>query len=210
MAPDLVLMDCQMPVLDGYQASMQIRRWEAENGRPHLTIVALTASAFEDDRQHCLDAGMDDFLTKPIAIEKLMATLAHWLAAGAAGIVPASQTTITPPRDALPVFEEKTLLAQLGGNREMAAMIMKSANGDIPVTFNRLEQSISADNLKDAQRLLHTLKGLAAQIGATRFARHLKEAEDRIKAGTLPDSAAVAALRQDYQALLDTLPEWLR
>jgi PAS domain S-box-containing protein len=211
MAPDLVLMDCQMPVLDGYQASMQIRRWEAENGRPHLTIVALTASAFEDDRQHCLDAGMDDFLTKPIAIEKLTATLGHWLASGSAIIeVVAAAAASTPREDDFPVFEEKTLLAQLSGNRELAGMVMQSATQDIPVTFDQLEQAIGSNNLKDAQRLLHTLKGLAAQIGATRFNLHLKEAEDRLKAGIPPDNAAVAALRQDYQALLDTLPEWLR
>ena len=210
IAPDLVLMDCQMPVLDGYQATRRIRQWESENARPRLTIVALTASAFEDDRQNCLDVGMDDFLTKPIAIEKLMATLGHWLAGGTAGLVPATQTTTTPQEDSFPVFDEKTLLAQLGGNRELAAMIMQSAMQDIPVTFDRLEQAISSAILTDAQRLIHTLKGLAAQIGATRFGQHLKETEDRLKAGTLPDSVAVAALRQDYQALLDTLPEWLR
>ncbi len=208
IAPDLVLMDCQMPILDGYQATMQIRRWETENARPHLTIVALTASAFEDDRQHCLDAGMDDFLTKPIAIEKLMATLAHWLAGDneRAEVAKAS----APRQNDLPVFDEKTLLAQLGGNREMAAMVMQSATQDIPAYFDQLAQAIDSGVLKDAQRLLHTLKGLAAQIGATRFARRLKETEDRMKAGTLPDSAAVAALQQDYQALLDTLPEWLQ
>jgi PAS domain S-box-containing protein len=210
IAPDLVLMDCQMPVLDGYQATRQIRRWETEHARPHLTIVALTASAFEDDRQNCLDAGMDDFLTKPIAIEKLTAALVHWLAGDAAGGAAASQTTITPREDNLPVFEEKTLLAQLGGNRELAGIVMQSATQDIPESFDRLAQAVSSDSLKDAERPLHTLKGLAIQIGATRFARRLKETEGRLKAGTLPDSAVVAALRQDYQALLDTLPEWLR
>jgi PAS domain S-box-containing protein len=210
ITPDLVLMDCQMPVLDGYQATRQIRRWETENARPHLSIVALTASAYEDDRQHCLDAGMDDFLTKPIAIEQLMETLGHWLAGQrvTAEAVAAAEAS-APREDDFPVFEEKTLLAQLGGHREMAAMVMQSATQDIPVTFERLEQAIGGDNVKDAQRLLHTLKGLAAQIGATRFSRRAKKIEDRLKAGTLPDSVAMATLRQDYQALIDTLPEWL-
>ena len=209
ITPDLVLMDCQMPVLDGYQATMQIRCWETENARPRLTIVALTASAYEEDRQHCLDAGMDDFLTKPIAIEKLMATLVHWLA-GSSSMAEAAAVAVTPQQNGLPVFDEKTLLAQLGGDRELAAIVMQSATQDIPVSFDRLEQAIGSAILTDAQRLIHTLKGLAAQIGATRFGQHLKETEDRLKAGTLPDSAAVAALRQDYQALLDTLPEWLQ
>jgi PAS domain S-box-containing protein len=209
MAADLVLMDCQMPILDGYQATRRIRHWEAEHDRPRLTIVALTASAYEDDRQNCLDAGMDDFLTKPIAIEKLMATLEHWLAGdrGLAGAAKAS--AITPEKDELPVFDEKTLLAQLGGSRELATMVMQSATQDIAATFDRLDQAIGSDNPKDAQRLLHTLKGLAAQIGATRFNHHAKETEDRLKAGTLPDNTTMAALRQDYQALVARLPEWL-
>ena len=210
ITPDLVLMDCQMPVLDGYQATMQIRRWETENARPRLTIVALTASAFEDDRQHCLDAGMDDFLTKPIAIEKLTATLEHWLGSGSTTVEAAAVAAASAPQqEGPPVFDEKTLLAQLGGNRDLARVIMQSATQDIPVYFNQLDQALGSGTLKDAQRMIHTLKGLAAQIGAARFVRRLKETEDCVKAGTLPDSAAAAALRQDYQALVDILPEWL-
>ncbi|MFN8635128.1 MAG: ATP-binding protein [Chloroflexota bacterium] len=79
---DLVLMDCQMPTMDGYHASMAIRAWEAERaviGSPHLPIVALTASATDQDRRRCLDAGMDDFLTKPCHVDELGHTLARWL-----------------------------------------------------------------------------------------------------------------------------------
>ena len=76
--PDLVLMDCQMPVLDGYQATRQIRQWEQQQGSARLPIVALTASAYDEDREHCLEAGMDDFLTKPLAVPALEAALAKW------------------------------------------------------------------------------------------------------------------------------------
>ena len=62
--PDLVLMDLNMPVMDGDDATKQIRQWEHDNNRPHLHIIALTADAYEEDRQHCLAVGMDDFLTK--------------------------------------------------------------------------------------------------------------------------------------------------
>ena len=79
MAPDLVLMDCEMPVMDGFAATERIRAWEAETGRPRLAIVALTAAAFEEDRERCLDAGMDDFLTKPLAVDKLTTSLSRWL-----------------------------------------------------------------------------------------------------------------------------------
>ncbi len=76
---DLILMDLEMPVLDGYQATLQIRQREAATGLAHLPIIALTASAFAEDRQRCLEAGMDDVLTKPIALNILTATLQQWL-----------------------------------------------------------------------------------------------------------------------------------
>ena len=79
MRPDLVLMDVQMPVMDGMQATAAIRQWERETGKAHLPIVALTAGAFEEDRQQCLTAGMDDFLAKPVNLNDLLKMLAKWL-----------------------------------------------------------------------------------------------------------------------------------
>ena len=76
---DLMLMDLHMPVMDGYVATEKIRQWEADSQKPRLPIIALTADAFEEDRQHCLAVGMDDFLTKPIALAALKLALARWL-----------------------------------------------------------------------------------------------------------------------------------
>ncbi len=77
--PDLILMDLHMPVMDGYSATEQIRQWERDNNRPRLPIIALTADAYEEDRQHCRAVGMDDFLTKPIALDALKSALYKWL-----------------------------------------------------------------------------------------------------------------------------------
>jgi signal transduction histidine kinase/DNA-binding response OmpR family regulator len=77
--PDLVLMDVQMPVMDGFTATERIRKWEQESRQSHLPIVALTAGAFEEDRQHAIACGMDDFLTKPIAFDALRIALSRWL-----------------------------------------------------------------------------------------------------------------------------------
>ncbi|MCB9701653.1 MAG: response regulator [Myxococcales bacterium] len=77
--PRLILMDCQMPVMDGYSATVELRRREREGGRARVPVIALTASAFESDREGCLAAGMDDFLTKPLALEELGAALQRWL-----------------------------------------------------------------------------------------------------------------------------------
>ncbi len=77
--PDVVLMDLHMPVMDGYVATLQLRRQEQLSGRKRVPVIALTADAFEDDRLHCLAVGMDDFLTKPVALESLRLALAKWL-----------------------------------------------------------------------------------------------------------------------------------
>jgi PAS domain S-box-containing protein len=77
--PDLVLMDCQMPGMDGFEATARIRSWEAEHGQPRLPIVALTASVYPEDRDQCLSAGMDDFLAKPVNMARLREVLDKWL-----------------------------------------------------------------------------------------------------------------------------------
>jgi len=77
--PDLVLMDLNMPVMDGYSATEQIRQRERGNNRPRLPIIALTADAYEEDRQRCMTVGMDDFLTKPILFDALQSALQKWL-----------------------------------------------------------------------------------------------------------------------------------
>jgi len=72
-------MDVQMPIMDGLTATELIRLWQADHGKPRLPIVALTAGAFEENRQQCLDSGMHDFLVKTLDIQKLQAMLTHWL-----------------------------------------------------------------------------------------------------------------------------------
>lgn len=76
---DLILMDCQMPVMSGFEATERIRAWEREQGLARLPIVALTAGAFEGDRDHCLRAGMDDFVTKPVDFVQLPEVIGKWL-----------------------------------------------------------------------------------------------------------------------------------
>jgi CheY-like chemotaxis protein len=79
---DLVLMDCQMPVMDGYAATRALRALEKETGGKHLTVVALTANAMQGDSDSCLTVGMDDYLSKPFTIQRLGDMLAKWLPAG--------------------------------------------------------------------------------------------------------------------------------
>jgi CheY-like chemotaxis protein len=77
--PDLVLMDLNMPIMDGDDATERLREWERANKLPRLPVIALTADAYKEDRQHCLDVGMNDFLTKPIVLDALQSALYKWL-----------------------------------------------------------------------------------------------------------------------------------
>ena len=83
LRPDLILMDCQMPVMDGFDATRLIREYETSRRLPRLPIVALTAGAFAEDRDRCLESGMDDFLAKPLKLDELLSILGHWEQGGA-------------------------------------------------------------------------------------------------------------------------------
>jgi PAS domain S-box-containing protein len=167
---DLILMDVQMPVLDGYAATAQIRQMEAERGEPRRTIVALTADAFAEDREHCLRAGMDDFLAKPIDIDQLTAILQHWLAPQREADIAPTAPPATVSTAHRPVFDEQALLASLGGNAGLARVIIDSAMDDLPRYFDQLEQSIATGDTLIAKRVVHTMKSLAAQIGGKALA----------------------------------------
>ena len=98
-----------MPVMDGYTATLQIREWESTHGRGRLPIVALTADAFEEDRQRCLSVGMDDFLVKPIDISALKKTLGHWLTTETSA---QSETSATPAIELMDRRRYETLLSE--------------------------------------------------------------------------------------------------
>ncbi len=77
--PDLILMDLNMPVMDGYTATERMRQWELKHQQSHLPIIALTGDAYPEDRQRCLKVGMNDFLTKPVMLDALISALTRWL-----------------------------------------------------------------------------------------------------------------------------------
>jgi signal transduction histidine kinase/CheY-like chemotaxis protein len=214
---DLILMDVQMPVMDGIAATERIRQRERAQGEPHRTIVALTANAFAEDRERCLMAGMDDFLTKPIDIAALSGLLSHWLAPQATPAtakptaVEAASATADAPADAvlpMPTFAVTALLKPLGGNCELARLIVDSVLNDFPAYFAQLEVAVEAADWKTAERHMHTMKGLAAQVGGQELARLMRAADDRLKRGEVLDADTLAPLQTEYVILAAALRQW--
>lgn len=199
----VVLMDCRMPGMDGFEATRRIRRHETTNGLRRTPIIALTADARDGDRASCLAAGMDDYMTKPLDLDDLARMLNRWV----------SGTQSQPPRVTV-VLADSALarIRELQGPgdpdllTEMIEAFLESAPG-------HLAQIADALAREDAERLAdgaHTLKGGAAYLGAKELQQVCLELELRGKSGVLAGSdALVAALRtileQTREALLDEL-----
>jgi len=208
--PDLVLMDIQMPVMDGYTATQKIRQWEVDNGRPRTPIIALTADAYAEDRQRCLATGMDDFLTKPLDIRQLLLTLSTWLNRdpGLANGVTGDSAAARHGEEA--VFDEQLMLEQIGGDRKLARTLFASATEDLRNDMDRLAQSIASGDGKSAQRAAHTMKGLAAQFGGIRFSKLMIAADVRLKRGEQIEARELAQMRAGCAELIDEMLAWTR
>ncbi|KAB2928112.1 MAG: response regulator [Dechloromonas sp.] len=182
-AVDLVLMDCQMPVMDGYEASRRIR---SELGKTTLPIIAMTANALASDRERCLAAGMNDHVAKPIDVAILQATLARWL--GTPG-TPAAPLAAAEPKAAPADIDTQAALARLGQNRALHARLCDRFRDSQADVVDRLRTAIASGDREGAILIAHTLRGLAGNLGGNRLAAQAGELEN--------------ALRQDASALTD-------
>jgi len=193
--PALVLMDCQMPVMDGFAATRAIREGEDDGSR--LAIVAMTAFAMEGDRERCIAAGMDDYIAKPMAIDALAALLGRWLA-GTGAVVPA---TVEADMDAdgpvslalLRELEDELGPEELG---ELLAVLRRQ----VPSTLAEMRGRVAAGDLHGLGRLAHGLCGAAGNLGAQRLSRQLRAVEEacRTPGAQAPDEHAIAALERSY------------
>jgi signal transduction histidine kinase/DNA-binding response OmpR family regulator len=161
----LVLMDCQMPVMDGFEATRRIREAESERGSGRrLPIVAMTANAMEGDRERCLAAGMDDYLPKPVRSDALAAMLRRYL--------PAEQ-------DVPAVLDPARLEELFGDDADMRRSLLCSfCEGTLPM-LRQLDAALADDRRDEADRIAHQLLGSSANLGAREMeqaARTLRQA----------------------------------
>lgn len=226
---DLVLMDLQMPEMDGYEAARIIRK---EPRHSIMPIVAMTAHAMVDERDKCLAVGMNDHISKPIEVDKFFATLSRWVSPkeplraaretakpyAAPADAPAAQASATGPGDApaprpdirtfeLPGFETEKALFRLGNNERLYRKLLKQFLDFYGDSEKEYQDALAAGDHTGAERVAHTLKGLAGSIGAVALASDAGYLEASFKAN---DEAVSAALAEKCFATLREVQGVLR
>jgi signal transduction histidine kinase/CheY-like chemotaxis protein/HPt (histidine-containing phosphotransfer) domain-containing protein len=227
---DAVLMDCQMPVMDGYNATRTIRRLEAEGARAgHIAVVAMTANAMAGDREKCLAAGMDDYMSKPLNRALLEQMLRRWLPTGSktqgtpvAAVAPATRTaaaaTARPggvaPNAAgrAPAAYAEVDRAQAAVNAEVIQDLVEMMGSeftdlvrvyleDTPRSIAQLEKAAQTNSLEGLIAPSHSLKSTSANLGAISLSEMAKRIEHGARSGHLPGEAVllVAELGAEFR-----------
>ena len=184
----LVLMDCQMPEMDGYEATRLIRDPTSKVRAHDIPVIAMTAYAMQGDRERCLGAGMDDYIAKPVQPKELAEALERWL--GPAEIAP------PPPAPAAPasadsVFNQAELLQRLMGDEEMARNICRSYLQEASRRVTDLEDALARSDIPAATRHAHSLKGSSANLGAQIVRETAAQMEESLKSGDVPGTVAL-------------------
>ena len=177
---DLILMDCQMPVMDGLKATEYIRSWELLEDQPPTPIVALTANAFEADRERCLAAGMNDYLSKPFDMEQLRRMLCRWLQ-----LASTSDTQAHRPEDdpntlhgVLDQSHLQSIGAKQPGRPDLLQRIITIYLETAPGQVAELRVAIGRQDLETAGNIAHSLKSSSANVGAAGLADLCRRLED--------------------------------
>ena len=197
VAYDLVFMDCQMPVMDGYTATRCIRDGNSKVRDHAIPIIAMTANAMRGDREVCLAAGMDDYIAKPVDLTELRKQLERWLPSrchrGAAETPVATRGAETPASTTIdesgasdtPVFSRAAMSERLMGDEALMRAVAEAFLGDMPEQIGRLKASVAADDVQQATDQAHKIKGAAANVGGMALSAVAKDMERAGKAGDL-------------------------
>jgi signal transduction histidine kinase/HPt (histidine-containing phosphotransfer) domain-containing protein len=189
---DVVLMDLQMPVMDGISATKAIRQ---QLMLTHLPIVAMTANAMASDREECINAGMNDHIGKPFELAQLIQVILQW---SGTHKQPSTTTLPTHKIDSLDTIAQRPLsqidlnaaIARMGGNRDLYARMLPKFSANLDALPERLETLLNANDFTAIAKELHTLKGLAGTMGFTALFEYAATAEKHFKAEIGPVEAS--------------------
>ncbi|MEI8393184.1 MAG: ATP-binding protein [Rhodospirillaceae bacterium] len=194
----MLLTDCHMPEMDGFQLTAEIRKLEAaDEDRPRLPIVALTADAMSEAAQHCLAVGMDGYLTKPIDSRALTAALESRLPVAAALRRPASSATekkVTAPSFDPAIFDPARLSESFGALDGDAKSFFTSFLSSVPGMIEEIETGLAAGAAPSARAAAHTLKGASASVGASRLWQLAGDVQNCIDGDDLDTASLMAGL----------------
>ena len=198
---DLVLMDCHLPGMDGYEASRLIRRPDTSVRNHDVAIIATTANAMAGDREKCLAAGMNGYIAKPLRPGELEQAIEDWTGGMRAPGPPpvpspaaaAPATPAVPPAPPIAAaFDREDLLERVMGNQDLAYRIIRGFVEDMPGQIAALAQAVSEGDSKQVRLLAHSIKGAAASVGGTDMRQAAWKLEQEGSSGDL--AAAIADL----------------
>jgi CheY-like chemotaxis protein/HPt (histidine-containing phosphotransfer) domain-containing protein len=205
---DLILMDMQMPEMDGLEATRRIRAREQAGGG-HLPIIAMTANALPGDREHCLEAGMDGYVAKPVTQEALFQTIGEVL-----GRFPPPAEPAPPPAESgaagMDIFDVRAAAARLNDDlallRQLGAIFLESWNGNRA----RLLQALGSIDQPLLQHEAHTLKGLLSTFSANRAHPKVQAFEKRVKQGEMDNAPdELDDVLQEVEVFVEKLKEFV-
>jgi CheY-like chemotaxis protein len=185
---DMVFMDCQMPEMDGYTATKEVRSLQSNVLDHNVPIIAMTAHAMKGDREKCLASGMDDYISKPIQPEKLLEMIEIRLAGSKKPPPEKMRADIEPTKK---IFDRTGFLDRLMGDEDLAGEILDGFLADVPLQVYELKTALDAGDAHSIQQQAHSLKGASANVGALALAEIAFQVElagkakDLIKAGPL-------------------------
>jgi signal transduction histidine kinase/DNA-binding response OmpR family regulator len=198
---DLILMDVQMPELDGLQATTLIREREHETGR-HIPIIAMTAHAMKGDREQCLTAGMDGYIPKPIRVKELSTALATFFGPRDDHASAAAQLAQQNGK----AVDWSAALESVQGDRALLRIVIDAVLGECPVVLGQLEQALTVRDAAVVRRAAHTIKGALRTFEAARAADLAARIEEAGRNGALDGAAGlVADLKQEMTVVLKEL-----
>jgi PAS domain S-box-containing protein len=192
---DLIIMDVQMPEMDGFEATAAIREWEKTTGK-HIPIVAMTAHAMKGDRERCLAAGMDGYVSKPIRIGDLEEAVIQ------ATVAKQSSSTEGANPTAGGIMDEAAVLAGLGGNRKLLRDLARLFLADYPKQVTEIKIAIQRKDAERLRRAAHALKGSVGNFAAQRAFDAALQLEMMGKGGDLDAAQGVCVTLENELSLL--------